>query len=148
MSWWSRAIRARAERAALALALASCAGPPRPAPAADVVLEAPIAPLPMPVVTLGGVKALLDTGATALPQVRDAIGLGKSPTISIPVNTGGGLMADGHPVGATGVRQVVEAFQQLTHNAGERQVEGAKSVLTFNMGGSLTTCVAMIWGKN
>jgi acetyl-CoA acetyltransferase len=96
----------------------------------------------------GGAGKFLETGATALPQARESAGLGKSPAISIPVNTGGGLMADGHPVGATGVRQVVEAFQQLTQQAGDRQVEGAKTVLTFNMGGSLTTCVAMIWGKN
>jgi len=96
----------------------------------------------------GGAGKFLETGATALPQVRESAGLGKSPALSIPVNTGGGLMADGHPVGATGVRQVVEAFQQINHLAGERQVDGAKSVLTFNMGGSLTTCVAMIWGNN
>jgi acetyl-CoA C-acetyltransferase len=63
----------------------------------------------------------------------------------MPVNTGGGLIADGHPVGATGVRQVVETFRQTSGEAGERQVEGAKTVMTFNMGGSLTTNVAMIW---
>jgi acetyl-CoA C-acetyltransferase len=64
----------------------------------------------------------------------------------IPVNTGGGLIGDGHPVGATGVRQVVEAHQHLTNQAGARQINGAKRFLTFNMGGSLTTSVAMIWG--
>jgi acetyl-CoA C-acetyltransferase len=65
----------------------------------------------------------------------------------MPVNTGGGLIGDGHPVGATGVRQVVEMFQQIIEQAGQRQVPGAKTVMTFNMGGSLTTCVAMVWGK-
>ena len=55
-------------------------------------------------------------------------------------------MGDGHPVGATGVRQVVDAYQQLTKQAGARQINGAKKFLTFNMGGSLTTSVAMIWG--
>jgi acetyl-CoA C-acetyltransferase len=65
----------------------------------------------------------------------------------IPVNAGGGLIGDGHPVGATGVRQVHEAYQQLTEQAGARQIEGAKRFLTFNMGGSLTTSVAMIWGR-
>jgi acetyl-CoA C-acetyltransferase len=64
----------------------------------------------------------------------------------IPVNAGGGLIGDGHPVGATGVRQVFEAYQQLTEQAGARQIKGAKKFLTFNMGGSLTTSVAMIWG--
>jgi len=66
----------------------------------------------------------------------------------MPVNTSGGLIADGHPVGATGVRQVVEMFRQVNEEAGERQVPGAKTVMTFNMGGSLTTSVAMIWRKN
>ena len=64
----------------------------------------------------------------------------------IPVNAGGGLIGDGHPVGATGVRQVVDAYQQLTNQAGAHQIPGAKKFLTFNMGGSLTTSVAMIWG--
>ncbi|HEV3409672.1 MAG TPA: hypothetical protein VG095_05230, partial [Chthoniobacterales bacterium] len=60
----------------------------------------------------------------------------------------GGLIGDGHPVGATGVRQVYEAYQHLTEQAGARQIEGAKKFLTFNMGGSLTTSVAMIWGRD
>ena len=63
------------------------------------------------------------------------------------VNAGGGLIADGHPVGATGVRQVFEAYQQLTEQAGARQIENTKKFLTFNMGGSLTTSVAMVWGR-
>jgi len=59
----------------------------------------------------------------------------------------GGLIADGHPVGATGVRQVFDAYQQLSAQAGARQIENVKKFLTFNMGGSLTTSVAMIWGR-
>lgn len=54
--------------------------------------------------------------------------------------------ARGHPVGATGVRQVVEVFQQVNGEARVRQVEGARTALTFNIGGSLTTSVAMVWG--
>jgi acetyl-CoA acetyltransferase len=65
----------------------------------------------------------------------------------IPVNPSGGLIADGHPVGATGVRQVWEAYRQLTASAGERQVNNAQRFLTFNMGGSMTTNVCMIWGN-
>jgi acetyl-CoA acetyltransferase len=89
---------------------------------------------------------LAKSGVTALPQVRNQ----KSGTLpfEIPVNTGGGLIGDGHPVGATGVRQVVEAYQHLTGQAGARQIENAKRFLTFNMGGSLTTSVAMIWGRD
>jgi acetyl-CoA acetyltransferase len=90
---------------------------------------------------------LARSGATALPQVRNEKMAGKFP-FEIPVNPGGGLIADGHPVGATGVRQVFEAYQHLTEQAGSRQIEGAKRFLTFNMGGSLTTSVAMIWGRD
>jgi len=86
------------------------------------------------------------SGATALPQVRGEHLSGKID-FEIPVNAGGGLIGDGHPVGATGVRQVFEAYQQLTEQAGARQIKGAKKYLTFNMGGSLTTSVAMIWGR-
>ncbi|MGH7179284.1 MAG: thiolase C-terminal domain-containing protein [Tepidisphaeraceae bacterium] len=87
---------------------------------------------------------LAESGATALPSVRATLG-GKSAQVPV-VNPGGGLIGDGHPVGATGVRQVVEAVTHLTNNAGQRQIEGAKKYLTFNMGGSLTTSVAMVWG--
>jgi acetyl-CoA C-acetyltransferase len=66
----------------------------------------------------------------------------------IPVNAGGGLIGDGHPVGATGVRQVFEAYQHLTEQAGKRQIPNARRYLTFNMGGSLTTSVAMLWGRD
>jgi acetyl-CoA acetyltransferase len=86
------------------------------------------------------------SGATALPQVRNENVSGKIGW-EIPVNAGGGLIGDGHPVGATGVRQVVEAYQHLTEQAGARQIAGAKKFLTFNMGGSLTTSVAMIWAR-
>ena len=87
----------------------------------------------------------LKSGATTLPQVRPE--KSKAP-FQIPVNAGGGLIGDGHPVGATGVRQVFEAYQQLTEQAGARQIENAKRFLTFNMGGSLTTSVAMLWGRD
>lgn len=53
----------------------------------------------------------------------------------IPVNTSGGLLAKGHPVGATGVAQAYEIWLQLRRLAGERQVEGAKAGLTHNGGG-------------
>lgn len=86
------------------------------------------------------------SGATALPQVRGEHVSGKIGW-EIPVNAGGGLIGDGHPVGATGVRQVFEAHQQLTEQANARQINGCKRFLTFNMGGSLTTSVAMIWGR-
>jgi len=53
-----------------------------------------------------------------------------------PINTSGGLKSKGHPVGATGVAQVIEIVEQLRGNAGKRQVKNARIGLTQNMGGS------------
>jgi len=53
----------------------------------------------------------------------------------VPVNTSGGLLSKGHPVGATGVAQIYEIFLQLRGEAGERQVQGAKVGLCENGGG-------------
>ncbi len=54
----------------------------------------------------------------------------------IPVNPSGGLKSKGHPVGATGVGQVVEIVKQLRQDAGERQVLNCRFGLTQNMGGT------------
>jgi len=54
----------------------------------------------------------------------------------IPVNSSGGLKAKGHPVGATGVAQVIEIVKQLRGEAGQRQVKKARVGMTQNMGGS------------
>jgi acetyl-CoA acetyltransferase len=54
-----------------------------------------------------------------------------------PVNTSGGLIAKGHPVGATGLAQVVEVVDQLRGRAGRRQVAGARVGLTENAGGAV-----------
>jgi len=62
----------------------------------------------------------------------------------LPVNTSGGLKSKGHPVGATGVAQVMEVVKQLRGEAGERQVAGAKRGLTQNMGGSGGSAVVHI----
>jgi len=53
----------------------------------------------------------------------------------IPINPSGGLKARGHPLGATGVAQVVELYWQLRGEAGRRQVEGAETGITCNFGG-------------
>jgi acetyl-CoA C-acetyltransferase len=63
---------------------------------------------------------------------------------AIPVNPGGGLIGVGHPVGATGVRMLHDAARQVTSQAGECQVEGARTVATLNIGGSLTTSVSFV----
>lgn len=63
-----------------------------------------------------------------------------------PINPSGGLIGAGHPVGATGVRQVLDAAKQVTDTAGDYQVEGAKNVQTLNIGGSGTTSVSFVVG--
>jgi len=54
----------------------------------------------------------------------------------LPINVSGGLECQGHPIGATGIRQVVEVYWHLSDKAGKRQVEGAKVGLAQNAGGS------------
>ncbi|MFQ5700892.1 MAG: thiolase domain-containing protein [Acidobacteriota bacterium] len=64
----------------------------------------------------------------------------------LPVNTGGGLMAFGHPVGATGVKQAVEIYRQLRGLAGDYQVPGDASIgLAANMGGEDRTAVVTVY---
>lgn len=60
----------------------------------------------------------------------------------IPVNTSGGLLRKGHPVGATGIAQIVELTEQLQSRTGKRQVEGAKLALAQNGGGTIGTDAA------
>lgn len=62
----------------------------------------------------------------------------------MPVNTSGGLKACGHPVGATGVKQIVEITNQLLGRAGKRQARNVKIGLTQNVGGSGATVVIHI----
>jgi acetyl-CoA C-acetyltransferase len=65
----------------------------------------------------------------------------------IPINTSGGLKAKGHPLGATGVSQVVEIARQLRGEATGRQVVGAKAGLAVNFGGFGNNVVATILTK-
>ena len=67
---------------------------------------------------------LIETGATRLGG-------------RIPVNTSGGLLRKGHPVGATGCAQIVELTEQLQGRSGPRQVEGARIALAHNGGGAI-----------
>jgi acetyl-CoA C-acetyltransferase len=63
-----------------------------------------------------------------------------------PINPSGGLIGAGHPVGATGVRQLLDAALQVTGQAGDYQVEGARNFQTLNIGGSGTTSVSFVVG--
>ncbi|MCK5563829.1 MAG: thiolase domain-containing protein [Planctomycetes bacterium] len=65
----------------------------------------------------------------------------------LPINPSGGLIGCGHPVGATGARQLLDAYKQVTGTAGDYQVEGASKVATLNIGGTATTNVCFIVGK-
>jgi len=62
----------------------------------------------------------------------------------IPVNASGGLMGGGHPVGATGIRMLVDAAAQVNEDAGDTQIEGARRMATLNIGGSTATTVSFI----
>ena len=64
----------------------------------------------------------------------------------LPVNPSGGLIGVGHPVGATGVRMALDAYKQVTGQARDYQVEGARTVQTLNIGGSTTTTVSLVVG--
>lgn len=67
-----------------------------------------------------------------------------SSTGSLPVNLSGGLKAKGHPVGATGISQIVELTKQLRGDVGERQLKKANYGLAHNMGGIGTSVVVTI----
>ncbi len=82
-------------------------------------------------------------------------GRGKGPQLAndgeikltgrIPISTRGGLKARGHPVGATGLYQIVEAVQQLQGVCGEGQVDGAEIAMTQNIGGLGTNVLTHIF---
>ncbi|MGO9034986.1 acetyl-CoA acetyltransferase [Mycobacterium sp.] len=62
----------------------------------------------------------------------------------LPINPSGGLIGGGHPVGASGVRMLVDAAKQVSGTAGDYQVENAKTFGTLNFGGSTATTVSFI----
>jgi acetyl-CoA C-acetyltransferase len=65
----------------------------------------------------------------------------------IPINPSGGLKSKGHPIGATGVGQVVEVYEQLLGKAGDRQVKGAEIALTHNFGATGASCAVHIFKR-
>jgi len=67
-----------------------------------------------------------------------------APGGRLPINPSGGLIGLGHPVGATGVRMLLDASRQVTGQAGACQVDGARRVQTLNIGGSTTTTVSFV----
>ncbi|GAA1245208.1 acetyl-CoA acetyltransferase [Janibacter melonis] len=62
----------------------------------------------------------------------------------LPINPSGGLIGGGHPVGASGVRMLLDAGKQVSGTAGAYQVEGARTFATLNFGGSTATTVSLV----
>ncbi len=66
---------------------------------------------------------------------------------NLPINPSGGLIGCGHPVGATGARQLLDAYKQVTGTAGDYQIKNARLVATLNIGGTATTNVCYVVGN-
>ena len=96
--------------------------------------------------TIGEILALEDLGFCAKGEARKMYDDDQTYVDgALPVNTDGGLKASGHPVGATGVKQIVELTKQLRGEAEKgRQVKGAEVGLAQNVGGSGATAVVTI----
>jgi len=99
--------------------------------------------------TIAEIIATEDVGffppGTGYKMVEDGVTTRSGPR---PVNTSGGLKAKGHPVGASGVAQVVEIFKQMRGEAGPRQVQGDLSLaLTHNVGATGSTCVVHLFER-
>jgi len=86
-------------------------------------------------------------GLTAPGASWQAIEAGRiAPDGDFPINPSGGLIGLGHPVGSTGVRMVLDCCKQVTGQAGDYQLPRAENMMTFNMGGSTTTCACFVVG--
>ncbi len=94
------------------------------------------------------ITAALSLEAAGFAERGRGVYLAKDGEISlegrIPICTFGGMKARGHPVGATGVYQIVEAVLQLRHQAGPNQVKNARIGMTQNIGGSGATVITHI----
>lgn len=97
--------------------------------------------------SIAEILALEDIGFFKKGKAASAVAAGElthGTSKRLVVNTSGGLKACGHPVGATGVKQIVEVAKQLKKEAGARQVKGARIGLAQNVGGSGATAVVHI----
>jgi acetyl-CoA C-acetyltransferase len=94
------------------------------------------------------IMAALSLEACGFAERGQGVRLGLENTISpngrVPVCTRGGLKARGHPVGATGIYQIVEVVQQLRGECGKTQVDGAAIGMAQNIGGSGATIITHI----
>ena len=100
--------------------------------------------------TIAEILAMEDLGFFPKGKAAGAIAAGETrlgASGHLVVNPSGGLKGCGHPVGATGVKQIVELVDQLRGRAGARQIKGAKIGLAHNVGGSGATAVVHILKK-
>ena len=99
--------------------------------------------------TIGELLALEDLGfcnpGEASMLVEDGYIL---PRGELPVNTDGGLIGNGHPIGATGLAQVYEVVTQIRGEAGLRQIDNASIGMTQNIGGVGGTAAVTILGED
>ena len=98
------------------------------------------------VYTVSGIMALQDLGFFKKGEAGKAVLEGRCQLggDAVTVNTSGGLKARGHPIGATGVAQIVEVVEQLRGSADKRQVENAKYGLAQSSGGTGSTVAVSI----
>jgi len=88
-------------------------------------------------------------GITSPGEAWRAIESGQiDPSGSLPINTSGGLIGCGHPVGATGARMLFDAAKQVCDEAGAIQIEGARRIGTLNIGGSCATVASFVVGRD
>lgn len=80
----------------------------------------------------------------AVKEIRDGA---TSRQGRIPINPSGGLKSKGHPIGATGIGQIVEVYEQFTGKAGERTIKNAKIALTHNFGATGASAAVHIFKK-
>jgi acetyl-CoA C-acetyltransferase len=98
--------------------------------------------------TIAEIIAMEDLGIFEKGQASKAVVEGRTAINGeIPINPSGGLKSKGHPVGATGVGQIVEVFDQLTGNSGKRQVNDARIGLTHNVGATGGSCAVHIFER-
>ena len=97
--------------------------------------------------TITEYMAIDHAGLTAPGESWKAVAEGRiTPDGDFPINPSGGLIGLGHPVGATGVRMVLDCARQVTGRAGDYQLDRAENLITFNVGGSTTTCASFVVG--
>ena len=95
--------------------------------------------------TIGEILAIEDLGFAEKGKGGKAAESGETAIGGrTPVNTSGGLKARGHPIGATGIAQIIEIVEQLRGNAGARQVKDARIGLAQSVGGTGATAVVNI----